>query len=93
MSAPTPELITLGNGVRVVTEPMPGAQSAVLSLRLTFGAKDDPMDRQGIARLAEDVFLQGHGRSLDDIRIDSVTLEAFPPTQQTLVTLGPKPLD
>jgi len=59
MSSPVPELITLDNGVRIVTEPMPGAQSAVITLRFTFGAKDDPMDRLGIARIAEDVVFKG----------------------------------
>lgn len=59
MSVPKPELVTLDNGVRIVTEPMPGAQSAVITLRFTFGAKDDPMDRLGIARIAEDVAFKG----------------------------------
>ena len=59
MSTPKPELITLDNGLRIVTEPMPGAPSAVITLRFTFGAKDDPMDRLGIARIAEDVSFKG----------------------------------
>lgn len=59
MSSPIPELTTLDNGVRIVTEPMPGAQSAVITMRFTFGAKDDPMDRLGIARIAEDVSFKG----------------------------------
>lgn len=59
MSSPVPELVSLENGVRIVTEPMPGAQSAVITLRLTFGAKDDPIEQLGIARLAEDVAFKG----------------------------------
>jgi len=64
-----------------------------------FTSGDLPEGRA--ASLAEDVFLQGTGRSLDDIAmgIDSVTLdqipaylEAYPPKPQTLVTLGPKAL-
>lgn len=59
MSVPKPELVTLDNGVRIVTEPMPGAQSAVITLRFTFGAKDDPLERLGLARIAEDVAFKG----------------------------------
>ena len=59
MSAPKPELVTLDNGVRIVTEPMPGAPSAVITFRFMFGAKDDPMDRLGIARISEDVAFKG----------------------------------
>ena len=65
-----------------------------------FTTGDLPEGRS--AALVEDVFLQDQGRSLDDIAlgINNVTLdqipaylEAFPPKPQTLVTLGPKPLD
>jgi len=65
-----------------------------------FTSGDLPEGRS--SGLVEDVFLQGTGRSLDDIAlgIDNVTLDqiptylaAYPSTPQTLVTLGPKPLD
>ena len=65
-----------------------------------FTAGDLPEGRA--SSLAEDVFLQGEGRSLDDIAlgIDSVTLDqipeyldAYPPSPKTRVTLGPKALD
>ena len=65
-----------------------------------FTSGDLPEGRA--SSLAEDVFLQGNGRSLDDIAvgIDNVTLEQipaylerYPPSPKTLVTLGPKPLD
>ena len=64
-----------------------------------FTSGDLPEGRA--ASLVEDVFLENRGRSLDDVAlgVDSVTLdqipaylEAYPPTPQTLVTLGPKPL-
>jgi predicted Zn-dependent peptidase len=38
---------------------MPGAQSIVVGMRFTFGAKDDPEDRLGITRIAEDVLFKG----------------------------------
>ncbi len=59
MSAPAPERHSLKNGIQVVAEPMPGAQSAVVVFRFTFGAKDDPLDRLGMARIAEDVLFKG----------------------------------
>ena len=59
MSVSEPKVTTLDNGIRIVTEPMPGAQSAVITFRFTFGAKDDPMDRLGMARIAEDVAFKG----------------------------------
>ena len=57
-----PQIYTLDNGIRVVVEPMPGAQSLVVSFRFTFGAKDDPNDRLGITRIAEDVLFKGTPR-------------------------------
>ena len=59
MSTPAPHLYTLDNGIRVVVEPMPGAQSLVVTFRFTFGAQDDPDDRLGITRIAEDVLFKG----------------------------------
>ena len=62
MSGPTPEIHTLNNGIRVVVEPMPGAQSLVVAFRFAFGAKDDPSDRLGLTRIAEDVLFKGTPR-------------------------------
>lgn len=59
MSAPIHEIHTLDNGIRIVVEPMPGAQSLVVAFRFTFGAKNDPDDRLGITRIAEDVLFKG----------------------------------
>jgi predicted Zn-dependent peptidase len=59
MSTPIHEIHTLDNGIRIVVDPMPGAQSLVLVFRFTFGAKDDPDDRLGITRIAEDVLFKG----------------------------------
>lgn len=59
MSGSTPEIHALDNGIRVVLEPMPGAQSLVVAFCFAFGAKDDPSDRLGISRIAEDVSFKG----------------------------------
>ena len=53
------DVIKLPNGIRVVIEPMEGAKSAILAMRFGFGAKDDPADRLGMARIAEDVLFKG----------------------------------
>jgi len=59
MSTSVPEIKTLKNGISVVIESMPGAQSIVMGMRFTIGAKDDPKDRLGITRIAEDVLFKG----------------------------------
>jgi len=38
---------------------MPGARSVVVVFRFTFGARDDPADQLGMARIAEDVLFKG----------------------------------
>lgn len=59
MSTSAPEIRTLKNGISVAIESMPGAQSIVMGLRFVIGAKDDPKDRLGITRIAEDVLFKG----------------------------------
>ena len=54
-----PQSSTLKNGIPVVVEPMEGAQSVVLVFRFSFGAKDDPLDRLGMAHAAEDTVFKG----------------------------------
>ncbi|MBK34024.1 MAG: hypothetical protein CME26_00660 [Gemmatimonadetes bacterium] len=53
------DIVEMNNGIRVVIEPMEGAKSAVMAMRFGFGAKDDPLDRLGMARVAEDVLFKG----------------------------------
>ena len=59
MGSCVPEVRELDNGIRIVVEPMPGARSAVVVFRFAFGAKDDPIDRLGLSRVAEDTALKG----------------------------------
>ncbi len=56
---PIPTIHILPNGIRVVIDPIEGAQSVVVGFRLTFGAKNDPEDRLGLTRIAEDVLFKG----------------------------------
>lgn len=53
------DIVEMNNGIRIVIEPMEGAKSAVMAMRFGFGAKDDPLDRLGMARVAEDVLFKG----------------------------------
>ena len=59
MSTPAPELHSLDNGIQIVAESMAGAQSLVVGFRFTFGAKDDPEDRLGLAYITEDTVFKG----------------------------------
>ena len=59
MPSTVPELHRLKNGIRVVVEPIPGAQSIVLVFRFAFGAKDDPLDRLGMACVVEETLFKG----------------------------------
>ena len=54
-----PQRHTLKNGIEVVAESMPGAQSVVVAFRFGFGARDDPADRLGLACVAEETLLKG----------------------------------
>ena len=54
-----PQRHTLTNGIEVVAEGIPGAQSVVVGFRLGFGAKDDPVDRLGLAWVTEETLLKG----------------------------------
>ncbi len=59
MSPTAPERYALDNGIQIVVEPMAGAQSASVVFRFPFGAKDDPPDRLGLARVAEETVFKG----------------------------------
>lgn len=54
-----PQRHTLKNGIEVVAESMPGAQSVVVAFRFGYGARDDPADRLGLAWVAEETLLKG----------------------------------
>ncbi|MDE3000408.1 MAG: pitrilysin family protein [Gemmatimonadota bacterium] len=54
-----PQRHTLKNGIEVVAESMPGAQSVVVAFRFGFGARDDPADRLGLAWVAEETLFKG----------------------------------
>jgi len=59
MSLSASEHHILDNGIQVAVQPMPGAQSVFVIFRFTFGAKDDPAERLGMARIAEDALFKG----------------------------------
>ena len=54
-----PEIITLPNGVRIVTDPMPGLESASVGVWLRAGAIDETAEEQGIAHLLEHMAFKG----------------------------------
>src|SRR2546429_5287399 len=52
----------LANGVRVLTAPMPQAQSVTCSLMLAAGSRYETRDTNGIAHFAEHMFFKGTER-------------------------------
>src|SRR5438876_2041694 len=52
----------LANGVRVLTAPMPQAQSVTCSLMLAAGSRYETRDSSGIAHFAEHMFFKGTER-------------------------------
>src|SRR5438874_6850651 len=69
----------LSNGVRVLTAPMPQAQSVTCSLMLAAGSRYETPDTNGIAHFAEHMFFKGTERrpTAKDIagEIDSIGAE------------------
>ena len=50
---------TLENGIRVVTENIPGMRSIAIGVMVDTGLRDEPEDKQGIAHMAEHLIFQG----------------------------------
>jgi len=57
-----PELTTLPNGLRVVTERMPGLGSAAIGLWVTAGGRHERPDQNGIAHFLEHMAFKGTAR-------------------------------
>ena len=52
---------TLGNGMKLVAEKMPGVRSAAMSLLTPAGASTDPVDGLGTANVLSELVLRGAG--------------------------------
>ncbi len=50
---------TLENGIRVITETMPGARSLAMGILIDAGPRNDPPQRSGLAHMAEHLMFQG----------------------------------
>lgn len=50
---------TLGNGVEVIGEGLPGSPIAAINLRVCIGARDDPPDRLGLSHVVQETLLKG----------------------------------
>lgn len=65
-----PEKTTLENGVRVVTQSMPGVRSAAIGVLVGVGSSNEPPSQSGIAHLCEHLVFQGtSNRSARDIAL------------------------
>lgn len=49
----------LGNGVRVVSEPVPGARSLSVGVWLGLGSRDEPVERAGLCHMLEHLIFKG----------------------------------
>ena len=58
----TVEITTLSNGFRVVTEHMPGLQSASVGIWITAGGRDERAEQNGIAHFLEHMAFKGTTR-------------------------------
>lgn len=58
----TVQLATLSNGLRIVTEQMPGLQSASVGLWVTAGGRHERPEQNGIAHFLEHMAFKGTGR-------------------------------
>jgi predicted Zn-dependent peptidase len=66
--APSPEVRTLANGVRVVCDPMPGLETLALTVAAGRGARAEDPARSGWSHLLEHMVFKGAGaRSARDI--------------------------
>ncbi|UMA63814.1 insulinase family protein [Roseivivax marinus] len=55
----TPEITTLSNGFRVVTETMPGLQSAALGIWVSAGGRHERPEQNGVAHFLEHMAFKG----------------------------------
>lgn len=58
----TVDITTLSNGFRVVTERMPGLQSAAIGVWVLAGARDEAADQNGLAHFLEHMAFKGTAR-------------------------------
>ena len=56
---PVYQKTVLENGIRVVTETMPGMRSIAIGIIVDAGPRDEPPDRMGLAHLTEHLMFQG----------------------------------
>ena len=58
----TVELHTLANGLRIVTEHMPGLESAAVGLWVSAGGRHERIEQNGIAHFLEHMAFKGTAR-------------------------------
>lgn len=56
------QVTTLPNGFRIVTEPMPGLESAAIGLWITAGARHEQAEQNGVAHFLEHMAFKGTAR-------------------------------
>ncbi len=59
MTDPQPRTTTLADGLRVVTDPMPGARSVTTGVWVSVGSRDEPAEQAGASHFLEHLFFKG----------------------------------
>ncbi len=59
MTSPTPQITTLDNGIRVVTDPMPEARSVTTGVWVGVGGRDEAPGIAGASHFLEHLFFKG----------------------------------
>src|SRR5215475_7571532 len=90
------EMTTLGNGLRVITEPMPHVRSVSVGIWISSGSRRESAEENGISHFIEHMLFKGTtSRSAEDIArsVDALggNLDAF--TAKELVCFNTKVLD
>ena len=59
MTTPEPQITTLDNGIRVVTDPMRSARSVTTGVWVAVGARDEAPGIAGVSHFLEHLFFKG----------------------------------
>ncbi len=62
MTSPSPQITTLDNGIRVVTDPMPEARSVTTGVWVGVGGRDEAPSIAGVSHFLEHLFFKGTER-------------------------------
>src|SRR6185312_5149973 len=83
-----PEISILSNGLTIVSDPMPGLESAALGVWVDTGARHETQDRMGVSHMLEHMAFKGTARRSartlsEEIEAVGGALNAYTSREQT----------